>query len=98
MLVKISITACGSSEYAGVCCRQFRRSVVVKGWYKYCMGPAMYDPSAWGNGSSGAWHRGHSATAGAPAFLLVSLPEVGDLPQWLVSFSGAIKGKGGGGG
>jgi hypothetical protein len=27
-----------------------------------------------------------------PGFL-VSLPEFGDLPQWLVSFSGAIKGK-----
>jgi hypothetical protein len=28
-------------------------------------------------------------------FLLVSLPEFSNLPQWLVSFSGAIKGKGG---
>jgi hypothetical protein len=67
----------------------------VKGWYIYCMGLAVYDPSAWGNGTR-AWHRGHSTTAGVPASLLVSLPEFGDLPQWLVSFSGAIKGKWGG--
>jgi hypothetical protein len=59
------------------------------------MGLAAYDPSAWGNGSPGAWHRGHSTTARVPASLLVSLPEFGDLPQWLVSFSGAIEGKGG---
>jgi hypothetical protein len=63
MLVKSSITACGSSEYSGVCCCQFRRSVVVKGWYRYCMGRATYDPSAWGNGGSGAWFGWHSAAA-----------------------------------
>jgi hypothetical protein len=31
MLVKSSITACGSSEYAEVCCHEFKRLVVVKG-------------------------------------------------------------------
>jgi hypothetical protein len=46
MLVKSFITACGSSECVGVCCHQFRRSVVVKGWYTYCVGPAVYDLSA----------------------------------------------------
>jgi hypothetical protein len=81
MLVKSSITACGSSEYAGVCCCQFRRSVVVKGWYTYCMGPATYDPSDWGNGGPGAWYSGNSASAGVPASLLVSFPEFSDLPQ-----------------
>jgi hypothetical protein len=30
-LARSSITACGSSEYAGVCCHQFRRLVVVNG-------------------------------------------------------------------
>jgi hypothetical protein len=95
MLVKSSFTARGSSKYAGVCCHQFRRSMVLKGWYTYCMGPAMYDPSAWGNGGPRAWRRGHSAAARFPASLLVSLPEVGNLPQWLVSFSGDIEGKGG---
>jgi hypothetical protein len=93
MLVKSSITACGSSECAGVCCRQFRRAVVVKGWYTYCVGPAVYDLSAWGNGGPGAWSRAHSAVLGVPTSLLVSLPEFGDLPQWLLSFSGAVEGK-----
>jgi hypothetical protein len=51
MLVKSSITACGSSDYAAVCCHPFRRLVVVKGWYTYCMGLATYDPSVWGNGA-----------------------------------------------
>jgi hypothetical protein len=78
MLLKGSITACGSSKYAGVCCHQFRRSVVVKGCYTYCMGPAAYDPSAWGNDVPRAWCRGHSAIAGVPASLLVSLPELGE--------------------
>jgi hypothetical protein len=82
-------------EYAGVCCRQFRSLVVVKGWYMYCMGLVACDPSTWGNGSPGTWHRGHSVIAKVPASLLVSLPEFGDLPQWLVSFSEAINGKGG---
>jgi hypothetical protein len=59
------------------------------------MGPATYDLSTWGNGGPRAWHRGHSATAGVPASLLVSLLEFGDLPQWLISFSRAIEGKGG---
>jgi hypothetical protein len=95
MLVKSSITACGSSEYAGVCCCQFRRWVVVKGWYTYCMGPATYDSSACGNGSPRAWSRGHSTTAGVPASLLVSLPVFGNLPYCLVCFSRVIKGKGG---
>jgi hypothetical protein len=95
MFVKSSITACGSSDYAGVCCSQFRRSVLVKGWYTYCMGPAVYDPSAWGNGGPRAWCRGHSTTAWVPASLLVSLPEFGNLPKWLVSYSRAIEGKGG---
>jgi hypothetical protein len=94
MLVKSSITACGPSEYAGGCCHQFRWLVVVKGWYTYCMCLASYDPSAWGNGGPGAWHREHRATAGVSATLLVSLPEFGDLPQWLISFSRA-KSKGG---
>jgi hypothetical protein len=93
MLVKSSITACDFSEYAGVCCHQFRRLVVVKGWYTYCMGLVVYDPSDWGNGGPGVWHRGHSTTAGVPVSLLVSLPEFSNLPQWLVSFSGAIEGK-----
>jgi hypothetical protein len=93
-MVKSSIIACGSSEYAGVCCHHFRRLVVVKVWYTYCMGLATYDPSAWGNGSPRAWHRGHSATVRVPASLLVCLPEFGNLPQWLVSFSGAIESKG----
>jgi hypothetical protein len=61
----------------------------------YCMGPAAYDPSAWGNGGPRAWHRGHSTAARVSASLLVSFPEFGDLPQWLESFSRAIKGKGG---
>jgi hypothetical protein len=65
----------------------------VKGWYTYCMGPAAYDLSAWGNGGLGAWHRGHSTAARVPASLLVSLPEFGNLPQWLVSFSGAVEDK-----
>jgi hypothetical protein len=46
----------------------------VKGWYTYCMGLVTYDLSAWDNGGSGAWRRGHSATARVPASLLVSLP------------------------
>jgi hypothetical protein len=62
-------------------------------WYTYCIGLAMYDLFAWGNGGPGAWHRGHSTTAGVPASLFVSLPEFGNLPQWLVSFSGANEGK-----
>jgi hypothetical protein len=73
----------------------FRRWVVVKGWYTYCMSPASYDPSAWGNGGPGAWHREHSATARGPNSLLGSLPEFSNLPQWLVSFSGPSKAKGG---
>jgi hypothetical protein len=81
MLVKSSITACGSSEYAGVCCHQFRRSVVVKGWYTCCMGLSIYDPSAWGNGGPRVLSRGHSATAGVSASLLISFPEFSDLPQ-----------------
>jgi hypothetical protein len=67
----------------------------VKDWYMYCMGPATNDLSAWGNGGPRAWHRGHRIAARVPASLLVSLPEFSDLPQWLVSFSGAIEGKGG---
>jgi hypothetical protein len=31
MLARSSLTACGSSEYAGLCCCQFRRSEVVNG-------------------------------------------------------------------
>jgi hypothetical protein len=80
MLVKSSITACGSSEHAVVCCCQFRKLVVVKGWYTYCMGLAACDSSACSNGGPEAWCRGHSATSGVPASLLVSLPEFGDLP------------------
>jgi hypothetical protein len=57
--------------------------------------PATRDPSAWANGGPGAWCRGHSATARVPASLLVSLLEFGNLPQWLISFSGAIESKGG---
>jgi hypothetical protein len=94
MLIKSSITACVSSKCAGVCCRQFRRLVVVKGWYTHCIGLAVYDQSDWGNGGPRAWRRGHSATAGFPVSLLVSLPEFGDLSQWLVSVSGSIEGKG----
>jgi hypothetical protein len=66
----------------------------VKGGYMYCMGLATNDPSAWGNGGSRAWLRGHSAAARVPASLLVSLPDFGNLPQWLISFSGFMKGKG----
>jgi hypothetical protein len=95
MLVKSSTAACGYSEYAGVCCCQFRRSVVLKAWYTYFMSLAAYDPSVWGNGNPGAWHRGYSIAARVSASLLVSLSEFGNLPQWLVSFSRAIKGKGG---
>jgi hypothetical protein len=77
MLVKSSNTACGSSEYAGVCCCQFRRLVVVKGWYMYCMGLATYDPSAWGNGSPGAWCRGIALQPGfLPPCLLASQSSV----------------------
>jgi hypothetical protein len=74
---------------------QFRRLVVVKGCDTYCMGVATYDLPAWGNGGPRAWHRGHSVKARVPAFLLAKLPEFGNLPQWLISFSGSIKGKGG---
>jgi hypothetical protein len=86
---------CGSSECAGVCCGQFRKLVVVKGWNTYCIGVVMYDPSAWGNGGPAAQHKWHNTTAGFPASLLVSLPEFSNLHQWLVSFSGVIEGKGG---
>jgi hypothetical protein len=55
----------------------------------------MTRPWPWGNGDSGAWQKLHSIAARVLVSLLVSLPEFGDLPQWLISFSGVIKDKGG---
>jgi hypothetical protein len=58
------------------------------------MGPAMFDPSAWGNGDPGAWRRGIALQPGFLPPCLLSSQNLVTFPKVIISFSGAIEGKG----
>jgi hypothetical protein len=67
----------------------------VKGWYKYCMGLAAYDPSAWGNGGPpGTWHGGIAPQLGfLPPCLLASQSSL-TFPNGSYLSPGTLKAKG----